>query len=75
MKLESSLEVFSCDFSCAFAKNIEEKKCNFSLNRLLLGIADICNRTIIRHYEPKKHKYSEFGRIVRFVPSCSNCLI
>ena len=30
---------------------------------------------IIRHYEPKKHKYSEIGRSVKFVPSCSNRLI
>ena len=30
---------------------------------------------IFRHYEPKKHKYAEFGSVVKFVPSCSNCLI
>ena len=30
---------------------------------------------IIEHYEPKKHKYSEIGRIAKFVPNCSNCLI
>ena len=54
-------------------KNLEKIGIS-SLNRLLVDIADLTG-TLLGITNLKKHKYFELGRIVKFVPSCSNSLI